>query len=147
MEAYTCRLAELQHHQRCLNMEPRGDSALTEMYARGEVAMTASEVARELMATDYIYKHTLYGEVIEDFMREVADNLRRMHALSWTATWTIVRAYAPMALKLMMLRSCGARIPERLPDPPPQQEDVGAVATTVPNTDAAPRCPTDSPST
>jgi len=145
MEAYTLRLAELQHHQRCLNMEPRGDSALTEMYARGEVVMTAPEVARELMATDYIYKHTLYGEVIVDFMREVADNLRRIHALSWAATWTIVRTYAPMALKLMMLRSCGARIPERLPGPPQETDGGSTVTEAVPNTDAASGCHTKSP--
>lgn len=89
--------------------------------------MTSQEVARELMATDFIYKNTLYGEVIEDFMREVAMNLREMHNISWTATWTIVRAYAPMALKLMMLSSSSLTIPERL------QDDAGDGG--VPNTD------------
>jgi hypothetical protein len=98
-----------------LNMEPRADSSLTEMYARGEVHMSAEEVARELMATDFIYKNTFYGEVIEDFMRGVAEQLRYIHApLSWTSTWTIVRAYAPSALKLMLLSGTGMRIPNAL---------------------------------
>ena len=114
MDAYTFRKADVHFHQRLLNMEPRDDSTLTEMYARGELFMTSQEVARELMATDFIYKNTLYGEIIEEFMREVATNLREMHNLSWGATWTIVRAYAPTALKLMMLSASGMKIPERL---------------------------------
>lgn len=108
------RKADVHFHQRLLNMEPRDDSTLTEMYARGELYMTSQEVARELMATDFIYKNTLYGEIIEEFMREVATNLREMHNISWGATWTIVRAYAPTALKLMMLSASGMKIPERL---------------------------------
>lgn len=115
MDAYTIRKAEVHFHQRQLNMEPRDDSRLTEMYARGELGMTPQEVARELMATDFIYKHTAYEHVIEEFMREVAVNLREMHGLSWTATWTIVRVYAPMALKLMLLSASYLTIPERLP--------------------------------
>ena len=114
MDAYTFRKADVHFHQRLLNMEPRDDSSLTEMYARGELCMTSQEVARELMATDFIYKNTLYGETIEEFMREVAISLREMHNISWGATWTIVRAYAPMALKLMMLSASGVKIPERL---------------------------------
>lgn len=118
MDAYTQRKMEVHHYQRALNMEPRGDSTLTEMYAQGQLYMSAQEVARELMATDFIYKNTLYGEVIEDFMREVADQLRQIHSpLSWTSTWTIVRAYAPNALKLMLLSSAGLRIPETLSVP------------------------------
>lgn len=110
------RREDVMYHQRCLNMEPRADSVLTERYARGELPnMTALEVARELMATDFIYKNTLYGEVIEDFMRGVADQLRQIHApISWASTWTIVRAYAPNALKLMMVSGMGIRIPERM---------------------------------
>lgn len=114
MDAYTIRKADVHFHQRLLNMEPRDDSTLTELYARGELFMSAQEVARELMATDFIYRNTLYGEIIEEFMREVATNLREMHKLSWTATWTIVRAYAPMALKLMLVSASGTKIPERL---------------------------------
>jgi hypothetical protein len=96
-------------------MIPRDDSTLTDMYARGELCWSAQEVARELMATDFIYKNTLYGEIIEEFMRDVASNLRNVHDISWKATWTIVRAYAPMALKMMLMSSSSLKIPERLP--------------------------------
>ena len=113
------RRAEMVHAwQRHYNMEPRADSRLTELYAQGEAgAMSAHEVARELVATDYVYRATLYGEVIEEFMRRVAHRLRAAHpGLSWAATWTIVRAYAPVALRLMCVRSAGVAIPARMPD-------------------------------
>lgn len=105
--------------QRHYGMEPRDDSKLTEAYANGETSMPADEVARELFATDYIYRTTLYGDIIEDFMRLVAARLRKDHpGLSWTSTWVIVRFYAPMALKLMCLRSGGSAIPPRMPSSP-----------------------------
>lgn len=110
------RVEAVHAWQRYYNMEPRTDSKLTEMFADGQVYMTAAEVARELMATDYIYKHTLYGEVIEVFLRGVADELRARHpGLSWTATWDIVRFYGPVALKLMLLSAAGTRIPDAAP--------------------------------
>ena len=116
-----CHLTSAQHDRTALvhawqhyyGMTPRSDSRLTELFATGKTNMSAPEVARELMATDFIFKNTLYGELIEDFMRSVADMLRaKFPTLSWTATWTITRFYAPIALKLMCLRSTGARIPE-----------------------------------
>lgn len=117
-DAESLRREEVRACQRALHMEPRADSRLTEMYARGEVHMSAAEVARELLATDFIYKNTLYEEVIEEFMRGVAKRLRAEHRpLNWTATWTIVRAYAPTALKLMLLDSAGLRIPESFAPP------------------------------
>ena len=121
------RLAHLHHCQRSLNMEPRSDSRLTQLYVDGalEGSWTAPQVARELMATDYIFKHTLYGEVIEVFLRKVAKRLRNMYpGLSWSATWTIVQFYGPIALKLMCLTSACTRIPERMP-PLPQDDDGG----------------------
>ena len=111
------RIAMVHECQRHINMEPREDSKLTQLFADGLAGtMTADQVARELMATDYIYKHTLYGEFIESFMRAVAAKLRRKYPhLSWTATWVIVRAYGPLSLKLMCLSATGLRIPERMP--------------------------------
>ena len=112
------RIALVHSYQRHLNMEPRSDSQLTELFAQGALdgRMTADQVARELLATDFVYKHTLYGDVIEDVLRRIAARLRKRHrGLSWTATWTIVRFYGPMALKLMCLSSAGLRIPERMP--------------------------------
>jgi len=107
-------LEALHAWQRYYNMEPRDDSKLTRLFVEGKVDWPVDVVARELMATDFIYKNTLYGEVIEEFMRGVADRLKRKHRLSWTATWDVVRFYAPIALKLMLLDRCGVRIPEAL---------------------------------
>ena len=106
----TCEVHTWQRHY---GMEPRNDSRLTQQYAVGALgATTASEVARELVATDYIYKATLYGEVIEGFMRHVANDLRAKYPdLSWGACWEIVRFYGPIALKLICVESAGICIP------------------------------------
>jgi hypothetical protein len=111
------RIACLHEWQRYYNMEPRDDSRLTQLFADGQTAnMSVDEVARELMATDFIHRHTLYGDVIEDYMRAVATRLRAAHpGLSWTRTWEIVRAYAPIALKLMCLSSADLVVPDRMP--------------------------------
>lgn len=108
------RVAEVHAWQRHYGMEPRKDSALTELYAsRMTPGVPADEIARELVATDHIYKTTLYGEVLEEYMRKVAERLRgTFPGLSWTSTWAIVRAYAPNALKLMCVSSAGIVLPE-----------------------------------
>lgn len=108
------RLRQLHAWQEHYNMKPRSDSKLTRMFVSGELPWSADVVARELMATDFIFKQTLYGELSERFFRAVAHRLRKRHRLSWTATWDIVRFYAPIALKLMCLGHCGLRIPQRL---------------------------------
>ena len=113
-DEYDRRVQEVHGWQRYYNMEPRGDSHLTRLYAEGKVDLHPAEVARELMATDFIFKNTLYGEIIEDFMREVAARVRRTYRLSWKATWDVVRVYAPPMLKLICLMQSGVRIPERL---------------------------------
>jgi len=107
------RVAEVHAWQRAYGMEPRADSSLTRLYAQGQAGqMDAAEVARELVAVDHLYKHTLYGEVIEEFMRAVARLVREQYRLTWTATWNVVRAYAPIALKLLMVLRTGVRIPQ-----------------------------------
>lgn len=112
------RREEVWKAQRQLNMTPRNDSRLTELFANGQLPpyMTADVVARELMCTDYIFKNTLYGEVIEDYMRAVAALLRDTYKLSWDATWNITRFYAPIALKLMCVSSSSVRIPNAMED-------------------------------
>lgn len=95
-------------------MEPRSDSRLTDLYVQGHLAMPADVVARELMATEFLYQRTAYGCLLQDFMRSVADRLRKEHTLSWTATWRIVQFYGPIALKLMCLSASRLAIPERL---------------------------------
>ena len=107
------RRALLHAWQRYYGMEPRNDSHLTQQFVRGMLPVPADRVARELVATDFVFKHTLYGEVIEVFLRKVAQRLRRrVRPLSWKATWEIVRFYGPIALRLMCVSSAGVRIPD-----------------------------------
>lgn len=109
---YEERVREVREWQAVYGMVPREDSVLTDRYARREVGMTAREVAAELAATDFVYKNTLYGEVIEAFMRGVAARLREEHpSLSWKATWNVVKFYGPPSLKLMCVEAAGVRIP------------------------------------
>lgn len=118
------RLSTLHAWQRFYNMEPRGDSALTRLYVDGRVQWSVDEVARELMSTDFIYKHTLYGELIEEYMRAMAARLRSLQPeLTWSKTWELVRFYGPFTLKLYMLVMCRACIPERMPGGPPVSDD------------------------
>lgn len=121
--------------QRSLNMAPRDDSRLTELFARGELAphMTPEVVARELMCTDFVYQHTLYGELIQDYMRCVANALRERYCISWSATWDVVRFYAPIALKLMCVSSCGVRMPPKLPASVPTERDAAHAVAYQPN--------------
>ena len=115
---YHQRVAEVHTWQRYYHMQPRNDSQLTVLYAKGNLPnMTADEVARELLCTDVIYKFTLYEHLLEDFMREVARRLRlRYRRLSWKDTWYITRFYAPPLLKLMCVQSAGLVLPDRMPD-------------------------------
>ena len=109
------RLSELHQWQAFYNMIPREDSQLTKRFVNGEISWPVDVVARELMATDYIYRATLYGEMLEGYMRKLADRLRSHHPeLTWSQTWTIVRFYGPISLKLLMLLTCNASIPQRL---------------------------------
>lgn len=96
-------------------MEPRHDSALTRKFVKGEVTCHPSVVARELVATDFLYKHTLYGELIEDFFRHLAFLLTVNYDLSWGSAYTIVREYGSIALKVLMIVHTGVTVPERLP--------------------------------
>lgn len=115
-EGRASRVAMVHAWQRHYNMEPRDDSKLTQLFADGVVRWPADMVARELLATDFVYRHTLYGEIIEEFLRGVAARLRAAHrGLSWTATWDIVRFYGPIGLKLMCLQSACLVVPDRMP--------------------------------
>ena len=109
------RLEQVHYWQRVYNMKPRDDSQLTKRFVNGEIDWPPDVVARELMATDYIYKETLYGEIIEEYMRGMASRLRARHPqLSWSKTWELVKFYGPISLKLLMLLSCNGSIPEKL---------------------------------
>lgn len=110
------RVSLVHQWQRYYRMEPRSDSKLTQLFASGQVNMFPDQVARELMATDFIYKYTMYGELIEEFMRKVAHRLKEQYDLTWTATWGIVRFYAPVALKLICLLQTGKCIPPCMPN-------------------------------
>lgn len=116
MDVEQRRLALLHEWQAFYNMTPRGDSALTRRFVSGELTWPVDVVARELMATHFLYQSTLYGEYLEEYMRWMAIRLRQGHPnLSWSDTWTIVRFYGPLTLKLYMILQCGVRIPQALP--------------------------------
>ena len=96
--------------QRALGMEPRADSRLTQSFVAGTAEPEYSSpeiVAHELVMTDHIYSTTLYGDIIEEVMRNVARWIRRKYKLSWTDSWSIVRFYAPTMLKLHCMISTG----------------------------------------
>ena len=79
------RIIEVQTIQRSWGMEPRNDSKLTVSYALGtceDEYPTSYDVAHELMFTDRIYKFTLYGQLIEDVMREVASIIKRKYSFT-----------------------------------------------------------------
>ena len=109
------RVAMVHEWQRTYGMEPRDDSRLTQLFADGHIHMPPDQIARELMATDFIYKHTLYGDLIEEFLRSVAARVRREYRTSWKATWNIVRFYGPVALKLICLQMAHVGIPQVMP--------------------------------
>lgn len=96
-------------HQALLSLgaEPRSDSELTAKYAHGVADPTyvlPEDVAHTLFAVDFVYKRTLYPEIVSDAMRIVANRLKRQYEhLSWTAIWNVVRFYAPTALKVQCL--------------------------------------------
>lgn len=117
MDVYTARVQEVQSWQTRYHMTPRRDSRLTEKYARGELdaCWTADVVARELCCTDFIFKQTLYGEMIEVFLRQVAARVHRDYRISWTQTWNIVQFYGPIALKILCLERCGIAMPQLTP--------------------------------
>jgi hypothetical protein len=106
------RIAEVQAWQTRYGMTPRDDSRLTELYADDLLEWSSDEVARELVCTDFIHRETLYGQIIEDFMRQVCHRLRAKYRLSWTSAWKIVRFYAPTALKCMCIDACSTRLPD-----------------------------------
>lgn len=114
------RLEELHEWQRFYNMQPRSDSLLTRLHVKGDLGWPVDVVARELMATHYLYEATLYAEYIEEYMRGMASRLRaRYPGLSWSSTWSIVRFYGPLTLRLYMILQCQVIIPPRLDSPIP----------------------------
>ena len=109
--SYYERMCELENLQRSYGMEPRKDSYLSKMYANNETDLSALDVVKELISVDYIYKNTLYGETIEDYMRELAQLIKENYKLSWNQTWEIVKFYGPDSLKLMSIISTNTSIP------------------------------------
>lgn len=101
------RLQQVHDMQRAMGMEPRTDSRLTSQWVDGTanpVYKTATDVAHELVFVDHIYQTTLYGEVIEEAMRLIAQWVQTETRLPWGDTWQLVRWYAPTMLKLHFLR-------------------------------------------
>lgn len=99
--------------QRRLGMSPRADSQLTNRYAAGTCDPeydTAEAVAEELVVVHHIYMTTLYGDIIEEVMRQIARWLkRRYRRVTWTQIWQIVRVHVPTMLKVHCLLSTDQR--------------------------------------
>ena len=55
-----------------------------------------------------------YSEMLEEYMRRMAAEVKKRYLLSWSAVWGIVRFYGPMSLKLFMAERCQVHMPERL---------------------------------
>ena len=93
--------------QRIRGMEPRHDSRLTEQFVNGvcdPVYQTVHDVVDELVMVDRIHRTTLYPDVIEEVLRDLALCVRKKTNLSWTQTWDVVKFYGPTLLKLHMIR-------------------------------------------
>jgi hypothetical protein len=107
----TERREQVLSEQRRLGMEPRQDSRLTLQFADGTCDAeyrTATDVAEELVMVDRIHKQTLYGDIIAETMRAVANKLKREYrVVSWTVLWDIVRFYVPTMLKIHCLITAG----------------------------------------
>jgi hypothetical protein len=109
------REEEVKRYQVMMGMQPRIDSRLTYQYSRKMRPDFRSprEVANELVSTNFIYENTIYGEVIESFLRKVAKRIKTEDpSTSWTDVWKIVPFYGSIALKLMLVSACLIRIPD-----------------------------------
>ena len=108
------RRAEVHALQQEMGMQPRSDSRLTEMYARGEADpeyWNAHVVAHELVMVDRIHRETIYGAILEQYLRYLADASHRAHPrIPWSELWRIVRFYGTPMLKLYALRKAGYRL-------------------------------------
>ena len=105
------RLEAVHCEQRRLGMEPRADSRLALQFASGtceQEYQTAAQVAEELVLVDRIYKTTLYGEIIEETMRAIANRIKREYrVIPWAVVWEIVRFYVPTMLKIHCMLTSG----------------------------------------
>lgn len=92
----------------------REDSVLIRRFVDGTCDVTyatADDVANTMHAVDYVYKRTVYGEVVQDTLRHLADGLHAEYPLvSWTQLWETVREHAPLALKLQCLAVSGTDV-------------------------------------
>ena len=109
------RRQQIHNLQKYYGMIPRDDSKLTRLFINSQTDETADAIAKELVATHFLYSNTLYGEMIETYMKQAAKRLRQMYPeLSWKDTWKIMQFFGPISLKLLMISRCLVQIPERL---------------------------------
>ena len=108
-DGFHARFNAVVEEQHRLGMAPRTDSRLTIQYARGTcdpIYSTASVVAQELVLVDFVFRETLYGEIVEDVMRAVAHRLKKTYRrASWHDVWDVTKFYVPTMLKLYCLMS------------------------------------------
>jgi len=85
-----------------IGMECRNDSTLLKRFVDDTLRPRTEpkQLALEISTIHKIHTHTLYPELIEDIMRQVATTIREQYSLPWGDTWIIVRTYVPSMLKL-----------------------------------------------
>lgn len=107
----------------------RADSRLAFLWATDRLDPTwdAREVCHEMMSMQTICANTPYNDLLQPFMRALADDMKKRYRLrSWAAAWRIVREYAPDILKTICMVEAGMQIPNFVysqghaaPIPPP----------------------------
>jgi len=110
-DGYTFRFKQVCDLQKSYGMTPRDDSILTQKYANKQIEGPPEDIAKELFCVDYIYCNTIYGEIIEEYMRCLASLIKQKYKLSWNDTWEIVKFYGPDSLKLICVTNSNIRIP------------------------------------
>jgi hypothetical protein len=105
-------LARIRVLQMRNGMMPRNDSRLTWRFCTGELSdLTEADIAKELVAVDFVHTQTAYGDMLPAVMRHVAADVAATYGLDWTRTWGIVREYVPDMMKLFCLERSGKQIP------------------------------------
>ena len=96
----------------------RDDSRLAFLWATERLNNTWSidEVCHEIMCVQFICETTSYNELLQPFMKNMANEMRRRYKLkSWITTWRIVRQYAPDILKTISMIENNTQMPNFVP--------------------------------
>lgn len=118
--------AHLQELQGCLSAMSsytvRDDSRLAFRYATGQLAAppwSAWTVAHEMACMQHLCDQTAYAQGLPDFLRALADRLRRESGVGWACTWAAVADLGPDLFKLSEMERMNVVLPDFAPDAAP----------------------------